>query len=125
MCNFGARAECMNGRRSVSSYLDVKISDDQDRLVNPTPLDCISGYTIEDVIGDRYLKRLPQRRLNLIDGSISSYCSSINYTKRLCMIKQAKELESVLCDIESDCLWEKEESKKKLMEAEDQRNNKY
>ena len=73
MCNFGARAECMNGRRSVSSYLDVKISDDQDRLVNPTPLECITSYITEDDIVNRDLKRLPQRRLNLIDGSISSY----------------------------------------------------
>ena len=73
MCNFGAREEWRTGRISVSSYIDVKISSDQDRLVNPTPLDCITGYTIEDAIGDRALKRLPQRRLNLIDGSISSY----------------------------------------------------
>ena len=69
MCNFEAREEWRNGRRSVSSYLDVEISNDQDGLVNLTPLDCIAGYIMEDDIGDRYLKRLPQRRLNLIDIS--------------------------------------------------------
>ena len=42
MCNFGARSEWRNGRRVVSYYLDFDISNDQCRLVNPTPLDCIS-----------------------------------------------------------------------------------
>ena len=39
MCNFGARAEWRNVRRSTSSYLDVDIRNDQYRLVNPTHLD--------------------------------------------------------------------------------------
>ena len=73
MCNFGAQAEWRNGKRAFSSYLDVEISNYQYHLVNPTPLDCITGYIIEDAIGDRDLKRLPQRRLNIIDVSISSY----------------------------------------------------
>ena len=59
---------------------------------------------MEDAIGDRYLKRIPQIRLSLIDGSISSYCSILNSPKRLRMTKQENELASVLCDIESDCL---------------------
>ena len=70
MCNFGAQAEWRNGRRSVSSYLDVEISNDQYHMVNPIPLDCITGYIIEDAIGDRDLKRLPQITLNIIHGYI-------------------------------------------------------
>ena len=113
MCNFGARLEWRNGRIVVSSYLDVKIINDQYRLVNPTPLDCIAGYIMEDAIGDRNLNRLPQQRLNLIDGCISSYCSILNSNERLCVIKQAKKLASVLCEIESGCLGVKEDRKKK------------
>ena len=40
------------------------------------------------------------------------------------MIKQANELASVLCDIESDRLGAKEDRKKRATEAEDQRKNK-
>ena len=72
MYNFGARAEWSNGRRDVSSYLDVEISNYQYRLVSPIPLDCITGYIMKDSIGDRALKSLPQKILNIIDGSISS-----------------------------------------------------
>ena len=68
--NFGARAEWRNGIRAVSFYLDVEIRNDQDFLVNPTPLGCIAGYILEYSIGDSAFKRLPQQRLNLIDGSI-------------------------------------------------------
>ena len=81
MCNFGARLEWRNGRIVVSSYLDVKIRNDQYRLVNPTPLDCIAGYIMGDDTGDRYLKRLTQQRLNIIDVYISSYCSILNSPK--------------------------------------------
>ena len=57
MCNVGSRAEWKNGRRAVSFYIDVDISNDQYRLVNPTPLDCIIGYIIKYTIIDMYLKR--------------------------------------------------------------------
>ena len=70
MCNFGAWAEWRNGRRAVSSYLDVEISNDEYRLFNITRLECITGYIMEDDIGDRALKRLHQRSLKIIDGSI-------------------------------------------------------
>ena len=76
-------------------------------------------------IGDRDLKRPPQRRLNIIDGYISSYCSILNSPKHLHMIKQANKLASVICDIESDRLLEKEERKKRVTYAEYQRKKKY
>ena len=107
----------------VSSYLDVDISNDQYHLLNPTPLGFIVGYIMEDAIGDRALKRLPRRRLNLIYGSISSYCSILNSPERLRTIKQENELASVLCSIESVCIGAKEDWKKIVMYAEDQRKN--
>ena len=73
MYNFGAWAEWSNGRIAVSSYLDVDISNDQYRMVNSTPFDCITGYIMEYDIGNMYLKRLPQQRLNIIYGYISGY----------------------------------------------------
>ena len=88
MCNFEAREQWRNGIRSASFYLNVEISNDQYRLVNPTPLECIAGYTMEDAICDRSLKRLPQLMLNIIYDSISSHCYIMKSPKRLHMIKQ-------------------------------------
>ena len=57
---------------------------------------------MEDSVGDRDLKRLPQRRLRFIDGSISSYCSIINSPEHIKQTRQANKLASVMCDFESD-----------------------
>ena len=90
MCNFVSRSEWRKGRSVISYYLDVETTKYQCRLLNPTPSDCIAGYILEDAVGERALKRLPHRRLNFIDGSISSYCSIINSPERLEHIRQGK-----------------------------------
>ena len=66
------------GESVMSSYLDVETTKYQCRLHNHTPLYCISGYIMEDAVDERSLKRLPKRRLNFIDGYISSYGSILN-----------------------------------------------
>ena len=80
---------------------------------------------MENAIGDRALKRLTQKTMNIIDGSVSRYCAILNSTERLHIIKQANELASVICDIYSDRLGEKGDRKKRYMESQDQSNNKY
>ena len=102
MCDFGSRLEWRKGRSVISSYLDVETTKYQFRLLNPTPLDCITGYIMEDAVGERDLKRLPQKIMNFIDGSISSYCYILNSPKLLELVRQANKLAYVLCDLESD-----------------------
>ena len=79
---------------------------------------------MEDAVGERALKRLPQRRLNLIDGSISSYCSILNPPEQLEQIRQANKLASVLCGFDSDRIRDKEENKKRETEVEENRRQK-
>ena len=103
MCNFGARAEWREGIIVVISYIDVATTKYQFHILNPMPLDCIAGYMMEYSFSYRALKRLPQRRLKFIDGSISSYCYIINSPKPLEQISQANKLASTLCDLNYDC----------------------
>ena len=84
-------------------------------------MECIACYILEDVVSDRYLKKLPQIRLNFIYDYISSYCSILNSPKFLEQIRQTKNLTSFLCDLDSDHMREKEEKKKKATEAEENR----
>ena len=119
MCNFGAREDWRKGRIFFSSYLDVETTKDQCRLINPTPLDWITDYIMDDAVGERALKRLSQIRLNFIEGSISSYCSILNSPESLEQKRQANKLASVLCDLESDCMREKGEKKKRATEIEE------
>ena len=90
MCNSGSQEEWRKGISVISSYLDVDTTKDKFRLLNPTPLECITVYIMEDAVGEGALKRLPQRRLNFINGSISSYCSILNSPERLEKIRQSK-----------------------------------
>ena len=73
MCYFVAQKVCSTGRRAVSSYLDADTRKYQYSLLNQNPLYQIAGYIMGDAVGDRYLKRLSQIRLNLTDLPISSY----------------------------------------------------
>ena len=57
---------------------------------------------MEDAVGERALRRLPQRRLNFVDGCISSYCSILKSPEQLELIRQANKLASVMCDLEYD-----------------------
>ena len=102
MCHFGSRAEWREGIRVVSYYLDVETTKGQCRLLNLTPLECITGYIMYGAVGERDLKWLPQIRMNFIYVSISTYCSIINCPELLEQIRQANKLASVLCDLDFD-----------------------
>ena len=59
MCNFAARQEWKSGKREVSVWLDVEVTKDQARLLNPTVLDTITGYILEDSTGKKAKLKLP------------------------------------------------------------------
>ena len=58
MCNFWAWEKWRERIRVFSSYNDVETTKNQCRLLNPSPLDYIAGYIIEDAVGDGDLERL-------------------------------------------------------------------
>ena len=81
MCYFEARGECRSRKRAVSSYIVLDTRKYQDCFLNKTHLLRISGYIMEDVVGCRDLKNMPQIRVKLIHVSISSYLYIIKYPK--------------------------------------------
>ena len=88
MCCFGEHIEWMEGTGVFSSYLDFETTKYQCRPLNPTPLDFIAGYIMQYDVGDKALKRLPQRRLYFIDGYIKRYCYILNSPGLLEQIKK-------------------------------------
>ena len=109
MYKFGAQSEWSSGRRYVSSYIDVDTIKYQYSLLNTNHLGFISGYIIQDAVGDRYLRNLLWQSMNFIDGSISSYLSILNSPERLHIITQVNKLTSFFGDIQSDHLEAKED----------------
>ena len=117
MYNFGASVECMEQRRVVSSYLDVDTTKYQCCILNPKPLERITGYIMQDAVSDRDFKRIPYRSLNFMDYSISSYYSILNSPKKPEQIRQEKNLASVPFDLGSYRTGGNEEENKRAMQA--------
>ena len=65
---------------------------------------------MKDSHGQFVHKRLPQRRLNLIDSTISSHFTILNSEERMKLIKKANEVASVIADIEIDRAKKREEN---------------
>ena len=99
-------------------HLDIAVSPDQCRLLNPNTLDTITGYIMEDTKGEGAKKRLPARRLNMIDGCISSWSSVLNSSERIGLIRQSNELAKVLGELEQDREEDKEEKHQKAEQEE-------
>jgi len=66
--------------------------------------------------GEGAKKLLPQRRLNFIDGMISSHFSLLNSADKLDLTRQANEVSAVLADLEVDRQEKKEQQRKKKEE---------
>ena len=83
----------------ISSYIGIDNRKYKYSLLNPTGLNYIIYYTMEDYIGDSYFNNLPQQRLKLIYGSISSPFYIINSPEQHDMINQEKKLAYVIDNI--------------------------
>ena len=55
----------------VSTYLDAKVSKDQQDLLNPSILDTITSFIIKKMHSEGAKKRIAQRQLNLLDNTIN------------------------------------------------------
>ena len=65
--------------------------------------------------------KIPQRRLNIIDGSTISYCVNLNSLAWVYLIRQANDLVSVLADMENNRQIIKDTSKKRGFNREVER----
>ena len=118
MIKYRNRCSYQEKEQKVSEYLHCEVTCDQQKLLNPSVLDTIVGYVMQDSQGEGAKKRFPQRRLNFIDGTVSSHCRVLNSKERLVLIRQANEVAGVLGDLETDRLLKKDEQKEKRAEEE-------
>ena len=56
---FQNRTNYDKAKVSVSDYLDVEVTNNQQRLLNPTVLDTVAGFILKDSQGQGAKKRLP------------------------------------------------------------------
>ena len=121
MCNVGARAEWKGVVHRVSDALNVAVTAENLRVLNPSPFDTIIGYIIQDAKGEGDREKLPQRSLNIIDGSINSYCVHLNSTARMDLVRKSNDLAAVIADMENNRKIIRDASKKREVDREAER----
>ena len=99
--NFSPDGEQRN--QTVAPYLDAKVTKDQQRLLNPSVLETITGFIIKDSIGDGAKKRI-QNRLNFIDATVALHCTVFNSEEQMQLIKEANAVAAVMANIETNQL---------------------
>ena len=77
------------GVRRVLDALDVSVMADNLSILNPSPFDTVIDYIMKDEKDEEDRKKLSQRRLNIIDGSINSYCVHLNSQALMNMVWEA------------------------------------
>jgi hypothetical protein len=78
MTNFCARQNAKAGTLKPSSALDVEFTQDQAAVLQPTMMQCNTGVIMDEMRGDGAKTRMVRRRLDMVNGNISSYCRVLN-----------------------------------------------
>eukprot|EP00957_Ditylum_brightwellii_P152157 11584883-Ditylum_brightwellii.AAC.1 len=68
------------------NFLDCTMLLDNIKVLNPGPLDIILRYIHEDSKGEGAKVPLSKRRISMVDGNISSYCTVLNGPDQLCLV---------------------------------------
>ena len=67
---------------------------------------------MHDSQGEGTMKKLLERRLNFVDGTISSHCGVLNSPERLALIRQAHEVSAVIANLKKKAGKERREKAK-------------
>jgi hypothetical protein len=116
MTNFCARQNAKVGTLKPSSALDVEFTQDQATLLQPTMMQCNTGVIMDEMRGDGAKKRMARRRLDMVNGNISSYCRVLNSKDQLDHMKEVTLLTASVAEVTK----EKEADRQRRMDKRKQ-----
>ena len=61
-----------------SSYLDLEVTPDQVKLLNPTAHHVQIGAILDQCVGESSKKVIAKRRIDMVSGNVSSYARVLN-----------------------------------------------
>jgi len=99
LTNYVAHKHWKDDVVKVSDCHDVEVLEDQLKLFNPRPIDCIGGFIMLQVKGKLAKKRIVWHHLNMIDCMVNSFCGILNNNKRLEQVKDYHELSAAVSEI--------------------------
>ena len=116
--NHGWKSE---GALVPSAHLDVDISADQQRMLNPTLRDVQVGAVIDQCAGDKAKKRIAKRRVDFVTGNVNSYARLLNGPEQLSRITTYNQLAASMAEIQKEKMDKKAASSAEKKKAEEEK----
>jgi len=103
MCNFTAATHgyANDGDLTPSNYLDVHVSGEQRKLLNPSYRDVLIGEILDQSTGVKATKKLAKRRIEFVNGNVNSYARVLNGQAQMDAIKTYNDLAASLAILTS------------------------
>lgn len=123
MCNFTAAVHgyAQEGDLVPSAGLDVHVTSDQRRLLNPTPRDVQIGAIIDQCSGEKATKKLARRRIDFVTGNVNSYARVLNGQSQMESIKTYNDLAASIAAMNREKAEKEEERRKEQKKSEEEK----
>ena len=102
MCNMAAQSAWQESSLEPSPSLCIDLTQEQKKLLNPSYKDVLTGYILYDVKGKGAKQKMAKRRLDMIEGNISSYSRCLNSSKRLKAITECNQLAASMAEVTAE-----------------------
>ena len=86
---------------------------DHHRLFNPMKQETFIGAAMEDSSGQKAVKKVAKRQINMATGNVASYSALMNGPHQLVQFQQTNALSAIFCELHSEKVREKEATAKK------------
>jgi hypothetical protein len=96
----------------------------QKKLLNPTHRQLLTGFVLYDCKGQGAKQKVAKRRLDMIEGNISSYSRILNDPQRLDSMRDLNKLTAAVASVSADKQEQLEKSKGKNKEKTKEKNKK-
>ena len=128
MCNYSAQMNWNSDAALLPSpYLDVEVSAEQKSLFNPSYKNVLQGFIMYDVKGAGAKNKVARRRLDILEGNVSSYARCLNDTKRMDALKEHNELvasvATISAETDADKQKKKDDAATRAKEKQDKKQN--
>lgn len=94
-----ARRTSKGPKLSVSNYLDVEVSVDQEKILNPSAQELTMRDLMKDAGGDGATMKMAKRRLDSLGVSIKAHSCIANDPKRIKRLESAAQLAASLAEV--------------------------
>ena len=125
MCSLTAQSAWRQENEvAPATYLDAEITKERNKILNPTTKDVVRGFIVYDTVGEGAKRKISKRRLDMVNGGISSHSQLMNNPARLQTIKKSYRRAAAIADVSAEADAERKKCKEDQSRKEVERQAK-